>query len=795
MPDGEMPADDVLLLLDEEGRVVRWGGAAEKMFGCSAAQALGRPVGALLHQAALGGPPQRHVLPDPAGLTVRPALDGDDVVWQVRRADADRTTNGAAAPDTRTAGVRAAAREGPAQVDTALLSGLLTYCAARLQVFDPDLRLMRMGGSVGPADGPRSGFPRGTPFSEACGFAAWEEEAALARTVVDSGVPLVDRLVRGAVEPGGHGHPIRRVSYFRLQDPDGAVLGLVVCAADVTAQERARRSVDLLQRVRTGMGHRLNVMDACQELVDAVVPAFADAAVVDLAESTVRGGDALTAPVSPGVLLCRAAAGGPSAPAHSATVHPLATGTAEARVLADLQPRVVASVGTGGWLVGEPSCPCDVEEDTARSVLVAPLALGHQVLGIVRFCRHAHGDAYEQDDLALASAVCAHAALCIDRASLYMREWIVMSTVQRRLLPGNLEDQPTLQVCPLHITGAEGGGGWCDAIALPGARTALVAGSVAGQGIPAAIAMGLLRTAIHTLVGLDLQPDELLARLSDTAARLIAARAALPPLDPLAREPLTAGCVVAIYDPVELTCTIARAGLPEPVAVLPDGTSPTLAVPAGPALAAPDTAPFPATTVSLPVGSTLALGTAELAEQVLAPSGPLRLLLDSAATEPLGDVCGEIARAYARDHTDDTLLLLARTKAVPPGRVLTCPLPEGPEAAAIARRSTRDRLAAWGLDEETSYATELIVSELVGNATRYGAPPIRLRIILDRMLTCEVRDGAPSAPQVRHARTVDESGRGLFIVASLAEQWGTRYTADGKIVWAEQPAGTAAASA
>lgn len=39
---------------------------------------------------------------------------------------------------------------------------------------------------------------------------------------------------------------------------------------------------------------------------------------------------------------------------------------------------------------------------------------------------------------------------------------------------------------------------------------------------------------------------------------------------------------------------------------------------------------------------------------------------------------------------------------------------------------------------------------------------------------------------VRHARTVDEGGRGLFIVAQLAQRWGTRYTAEGKTVWSEQ---------
>jgi hypothetical protein len=39
---------------------------------------------------------------------------------------------------------------------------------------------------------------------------------------------------------------------------------------------------------------------------------------------------------------------------------------------------------------------------------------------------------------------------------------------------------------------------------------------------------------------------------------------------------------------------------------------------------------------------------------------------------------------------------------------------------------------------------------------------------------------------LRHARITDEGGRGLFLVAQLAHRWGARYTADGKIIWAEQ---------
>ncbi|MFE4642205.1 ATP-binding protein, partial [Streptomyces sp. NPDC056730] len=80
----------------------------------------------------------------------------------------------------------------------------------------------------------------------------------------------------------------------------------------------------------------------------------------------------------------------------------------------------------------------------------------------------------------------------------------------------------------------------------------------------------------------------------------------------------------------------------------------------------------------------------------------------------------------------------------------------------------------------------LIVSELVTNALRHGAAPVTLRLIRHRVLVCEVSDASDTAPRMRHARATDEGGRGLFIVARLSWKHGTRYSAEGKIVWAEQ---------
>ncbi|MFJ3138087.1 ATP-binding protein [Streptomyces sp. NPDC086843] len=85
-------------------------------------------------------------------------------------------------------------------------------------------------------------------------------------------------------------------------------------------------------------------------------------------------------------------------------------------------------------------------------------------------------------------------------------------------------------------------------------------------------------------------------------------------------------------------------------------------------------------------------------------------------------------------------------------------------------------------------ATELLVSELVTNALRHGdgPGPVGLRLLRDEVLTVEVADGGSTlTPHPRRARTTDEGGRGLFLVAKLSRRWGSRPAPDGKVVWAE----------
>jgi PAS domain S-box-containing protein len=758
-----MPDEDVLMYLDEGGQVIEWRHLAEELVGWSAEDAVGQSVSALAGKPGTAAGQRERTRLDLSPVLVKPVLRGSHIVWRVH----------------------AAADAASEKRDVAVFRAMFTESPVGLHVLDDHLQVVRVNTATrGLRDTPVEDLI-GKRFTEAYELEDPEAELEVAHKVLECGEPVLNRLVRGVEAPGVRRRRIYSVSYVRLENGLGNVLGLVASAVDVTERENAHRRLTLLDAVRARVGRLLDVPGVCRELVDAVVPALAGIAVVDVVEDVVRGEEPPLVPVPRDVPLRRTAFRGRISAHTVGDVRPMPSGTPYSRVLTDLRPRLVPIDEDSAWLAADPARASAIKNSDAHSMIVAPLALHGRVLGVVSFYRHQQEEAFSEEDLQLASDVCAHAALCIDNARRYTRERTIAATLQRRLLPREPSATSSLEVCHLHLACPGGGGAWFDSIALPGARTALIIGDVAGRGITAATTMGQLRTALYSLAALDLGPDELLARLSDTAARLAAERAALPAGDPLRCEPLTAGCIIAVYDPIDLTCTVARAGLREPVAIFPDGTSSALAIPPGPLLAGAGNAPFPATTVSLPEGTSLAMGTAGLADEVL--TGPLRSLLDDCGKRPLPQLCDEVAYALADRHwTDETLMLLARTKSLPTDRVRTLARPAGPEAAPIARAAARSQLADWGVDEETAFTNELVVSEMVGNAVRYGAPPLQLRLILDRMLTSEVSDSALSAPYVKHARTVDESGRGLFIVSSLTDQWGTRYHQHGKTVWAEQ---------
>ncbi|WPP30416.1 ATP-binding protein [Streptomyces sp. CL7] len=120
---------------------------------------------------------------------------------------------------------------------------------------------------------------------------------------------------------------------------------------------------------------------------------------------------------------------------------------------------------------------------------------------------------------------------------------------------------------------------------------------------------------------------------------------------------------------------------------------------------------------------------------------------------------------------------------------LALSLPATPVAASEARHQAVDAIAGWdaGLGTEVVHTAELLVSELVTNAVQYsGAGSVSLAVCLDEaVLRVEVCDKSPVLPQPALPDADSEGGRGLFLVAALADRYHAEPTAIGKRCWAE----------
>ncbi|MFD9498074.1 SpoIIE family protein phosphatase [Streptomyces sp. NPDC060035] len=539
--------------------------------------------------------------------------------------------------------------------------------------------------------------------------------------------------------------------------------------------------LQLIYEASTRIGTTLDVKRTAEELTEVAVPRFADFATIELLEPVLRGSE----PTGASIEMCRVAAAGIR---DDAPLDPVGTRNPAALGMATDRPVLVEHLAmTDAWRTQDPERAQRVIAFGIHSMISVPLQARGQLLGVVEFWR-SEQEPFESDDLSPAEELTARAAVCIDNARRYTREHITAVTLQRSLLPGVFPELSALEVGHRYLPAQAGvGGDWYDVIPLPGARVALVVGDVVGHGLHAAATMGRLRTAVHNFAALDLPPDELLAHLDDLITRIDQDATAEGNTEAITG----ATCLYAVYDPVSGRCVLARAGHPGPALVSPDGSVTFPDIPVSPPLGVGGGLPVETAELRLAADSRLVLYTDGLVEargrDIDTGLGMLRDALARTDGTTPDDTCRVVLDAMLHTRpSDDVALLVARTRLLDPEQVGEWEVPHDPAAVSRIRTEATRKLEAWGLGEAT-FTTELILSELVTNAIRYGDSPISLRLLRDRdSLICEVGDGTSTSPHLRRAAITDEGGRGLFLVAQLSRRWGTRYTDRGKIIWAEQ---------
>ncbi|MCX4995705.1 MULTISPECIES: SpoIIE family protein phosphatase [Streptomyces] len=792
-----------------DGLVDQWSLRAEQIFGIPAERAVGRdPIEAFVDPD----------LRERGQRKMAEILDGREWTGVVpfrmpEGPDGDRGQDGLAevyVMPTRTQdGEKAAVC---IVVDVRTLRSIETDLAASQAIFgqspfgflliDSDLKVRRANERFASLFGGTSDDHRGKGVQDYLPRPEAERVTAVLRRVLQTGDSITDMHVTGYL-PESDERRHWSINLYRVHSGSGRPIGIAWLGTDITARRAAareaaaaRRNLALLNEAGARIGNSLDLETTARELLDVVVPGFCDLATVDLYQGLLVGDETPPGLADGSAELRRVAFSSAVSDApFASTVAPVAVGAVHhfpfnspcADALRTARPQHIP--GEEGGLV--------------QSTLAVPMVAHDTVVGLAQFSRTKGSEPFGERDRDLAVELAARAAVCIDNARLYRREHERALILQRSLLPPGDPVASGLDIACRYLPGSastgrpsEVGGDWFDVIELPGHRTALVVGDVMGRGLRAAVAMGELRTAVRTLALLDLEPAEVLSALDEIARGLgtpggvqQATRAARRPREADLSEVYLATCVYAVYDSVTRRCTFANAGHLPPVLVEPGEAALMLDVPPGMPLGVGGE-PFEEVEVELPEGALLALYTDGLVESRDHPLDEGLQAFVGALTDPsrpLEDVCDHVLNTLDTHHgEDDIALLMARVQGLPTDSVGDWTLPREPRSVGRAREYARGQLLSWDLEPLVD-TTELLVSELVTNALRYGEGEIRLRLLLDRTLVCEVWDSGLVQPRRRRARDTDEGGRGLQLVGLLSAAWGSRRTPRGKTVWFELP--------
>ncbi|WP_037901500.1 SpoIIE family protein phosphatase [Streptomyces sp. NRRL S-350] len=661
------------VVLDADGRVALWSPQAEELFGYRAEEALGAPaarllvherhrelVSALFAKVMAGGGPWAGVFP------VR-HKDGSTRLAEFRNMRLqDRGGRFYAlgiASDLAT--VRQLERE------LALSGQLVSQTPIAVAVFDTDLRFVMVNRALEGISGRPASRHLGRRVGEVlpC-LDAVRAEAAIRRVLAGAG-PVLGQSMTGRPPGDPDADHTWSVSVYRLEDQRGAVIGAAASALDITSQQeastaaaRSRRRLALIADASVRIGTTLDLDTTARELADVLVPEIADVVAVDILDSALRDPAAAADPTGDAMRF-RALAVKTAYPTEAArAADPVGELTQYGstrlvtRCVATALPVLVPDVGEDDLArIARDSEAADLlARAGVHSYLAVPLTARGEVLGAIDLKRARTAEPFDSDDMFLVGELATRAAVCIDNARWYQRQRHAALALQRHLLPPTPSSRPGLEIAYRYQPAAaigEPGGDWFDVIPLAADRTALVVGDVMGHGINAAATMGQLRLATRALAKLDLTPAEVLAGLDDVTADL---------------DDILATCVLALYDPRDLSLRIATAGHLPPVLTRPGHPPELLRLPPAAPLGV-NGALFRTTEVQLGPGDELLLytdGLVEVRDQDI--DVRLAALTDLLGTyrRPIEAICDLLLTALPHAASgDDIALLMTRIRPDP----------------------------------------------------------------------------------------------------------------------------------
>ncbi|WP_439945952.1 SpoIIE family protein phosphatase [Streptomyces sp. BBFR109] len=654
------------VLVEADGRIDMWSPQAEELFGYTRAEAVGRYAAPLLlhpehREAAIrlfsevmatgrcwaGAFPVRH-------------KDGGTRLVEFRNM---RLTDNLG--DHYALGLatdRSTVQEVERQV--ALSTRLVAQAPMGLSVLDTGLRYLAVNPALAAMHGVAEADHIGRRFGDILPGPSFKDLERAMRQVLASGAPIVDQEVVGRTAADPEHEHAWAVSFYRLEDHHGHVLGIANVVVDVTDRYRAAKEADRAQRRlrlmatgSAGIGTTLDVERTARELADVVVPDLADMVAVDLLDSVLQTGRTDVGE-EPALFRALAVKTAYATDAEQALVPPgrLTAYHADhpaAHCVRTRRPVLITRLDRGDVerIAADSEAARLLAEAGVHTDMAVPLIARGHIIGVMGLARARNPQPFDEDDLTLACELASCAALSIDNAVLHQHIRSAAETLQRSLLPHPSPRHPGLEVAARYRPAqafSEVGGDWYDVIPLDGDRTALAVGDVMGSGIPAATTMGRLRTATSTLADLDLGPARILTHLDKITLGL---------------DPYIATCVYAVYDPHHAQLRVASAGHLPPVLARAGQAPELLDLPSGIPLGVGG-APFQAVTLPLRPGDQLVLYTDGLVETRHDPIDKrleelLRLLSEPYASAE--ETCDQLLQRlrHPAGH-DDVALLIAR---------------------------------------------------------------------------------------------------------------------------------------
>ncbi len=433
-----------------------------------------------------------------------------------------------------------------------------------------------------------------------------------------------------------------------------------------------------------------------------------------------------------------------------------------ARVMHDRRPVIIDDVAREG-------VSSDLLPGAAVASLIAvPLLVEQQVFGALTvgtLFQRSFSDA----DASLLQLAADRAVLAIERNRQFEREHSIAEQLTRALLPQELPQIPGLVLDKRYLPGGDGtvvGGDWYDAIALPGGRLALVMGDVAGRGVPAAMSMGQLRSALRAYSLEGAGPAEILRRLNRFQFEL--------------DEDSMATVVIVVVDPQAGRITWANAGHPPPLVIEAEGPRYLENEVGGVPLGAIEEPGYRDAEAELRPGSTVVLYTDGLVEH---PGRPLaegfERLFGAIGTNtlPTGELCDAILSGTLGDATssDDVTFMVAHA-LVQLDRRLSLTFPGEMEGLSNLRATLRRWLGENQAEPDEVAAVTMATNEAVENAIehghRLGTDPFRVDLEVDGQdVVVTVRDSGRwrENKRVRKTGEAADRGRGLTLMRAFMD--------------------------